>query len=70
MEKKYEIVKENGGYDIKKIEDKNFSIEELKELLEQLIAEGKGDYSVHTEGFCCGTSWISISEECNEISID
>ncbi|MBO5349003.1 MAG: hypothetical protein J6A89_04200 [Clostridia bacterium] len=70
MKDKYEITKENKGYGIRKIEDEKFSVKELKELLEVLIAEGKGEYSVYTEGFCCGTSWISIFDECKEISID
>lgn len=70
MKDKYEITKENKGYGIRKREDKDFSVKELKEVLDELIAEGKGDYSVHTEGFCCGTSWISISYKHKEISID
>lgn len=74
MKEKYEIKQYDNrgskGYEIYKKEDEDFTVKELKEMLDELIKQGKGDYSVHHEGFCCGTGCINIKTSANRISID
>ena len=74
MKEKYNVktycIRGTKGYEIRKIEDNYFTVKELRDILENLINEGKENYTVHHEGFCCGTTIIDISETKNEISID
>lgn len=74
MEEKYEIkqyrIRNSNKYEICKKEDEDFSVNELKEILDGLIKQGKGEYSVLHEGFCCGTSCININTSTKQISID
>ena len=49
--------------------DTNMTVKELQGVLEKLIKDGKGDYTVHTEGFCCGTNGIEVCDKHREICI-
>lgn len=74
MEEKFEIkqynIRGSKGYEICKKEDEDFSVNELKEILDGLIKQGKGEYSVLHEGFCCGACCIDVMTSAKQISID
>ena len=67
--KQYDI-RNSKGYEINKKEEENFTVNELKEIFEELIRDGKGNYIVLHEGFCCGTSCIDIMTSAGKISLD
>lgn len=70
MNKKYKIINYDNKYEIMKVNiEGNLSVKELKEILEFLIEEKKGEYIIYTEGFCCGTSGVEISDRNKEICI-
>lgn len=73
MEEKYEI-KQYCNYDVKGYEiikkSECFTVKELKEIFEELIKQGKGDYSVLHEAFCCGTGTVDVMTSAKQISID
>lgn len=74
MEEKYKImsysIRNSKGYEICKLEDKNFTVSELNEIFGKLIEEGKGNYFVTHEGFCCGVQTVDVSESTKTISLD
>ena len=74
MQERYNIkmysVRGFNGYEITKKGKNNFTIEELKNILENLIKEGKGNYFVTHEGFCCGVQTVDVSESTKTISLD
>ena len=74
MESKYEIkqyaIRNSRGYEIHKKEDANFTVNELKEIFDELIKQGKGEYTVLHEAFCCGTCCVDVMTSANRISID
>ena len=70
MEEKFEIIKNYNGCSINKKQDENFTIKELREIFDVAIAQGKGNYLVKHEGFCCRVSCIDIVDEDKEISLD
>ena len=73
MEEKYEI-EQYDNYGVKGYEINRkcgcFTVKELKEIFDELVKQGKGDYSVHHEAFCCGTGCIDVMTSANRISID
>ena len=70
MVEEYKFTKQQKTYMIRKDEEGSFTVKELNSLLEKLIKEGKEDYTVHHEGFCCGVEEIEISEIDKSISLD
>lgn len=74
MEEKFKIkqynIRGSKGYEIHKKEDSDFTVKELKEIFDELVKQGKGDYSVHHEAFCCGTGCIDVMTSADRISID
>ena len=45
------------------------TVKELYEKLGKLIEDGKENYNVMTEGYCCGTDDVETSDESFEINI-
>ena len=68
MDENYKIKQKYKTYEIKKCNEENMTVGEICSILDELIKQGKSDYSVHTEGFCIAVSSIEVSDEDKEIS--
>ena len=68
MDKNYIIKQKYKSYEITKNNEENMTVGEIYSILDELIKQGKSDYSVHTEGFCIAVSSIEVSDRDKEIS--
>ena len=68
MNKKYKIKKNYKTYEIIKDSEEIMTVEEIYNILNKLIKEGKSDYNVFTEGFCVGINGIEICDIDKNIS--
>lgn len=46
------------------------TVYEMTNIFLKLIYEGKGNYTLHSEGFCCGIGDIEIDNTDKKISLD